>query len=373
VSRSSNPLRAAGPAPAPPAAPFDPARAEAFADRFLAALNAGGLLLMSALGHRTGLFDAMAAGARGTSEQVARAAGLDERYVREWLAAMAAAGVVELEGTDRYALPAEHAAVLTRGAESDLAVYAQTMSTLGAVEDDLVRCFREGGGVPYERYARFHEVMAEDSAQTVLAVLHDAIVPLVPGLADRLAAGIDVLDLGCGRGLALLDLAARHPASRFTGYDLGPDAIAFARDEARRRGLRNVRFEVRDLGDFDATAPPAAFDFVTTFDAIHDQGAPDAVLRGIARTLRPDGVYLMQDVLASSHVHENLNHPLATFLYAVSCCHCMPVSLAQGGAGLGTMWGRERARAMLRAAGFGRIEIHELPHDVQNDYYVIRH
>src|SRR5690606_7127615 len=116
-----------------------------------------------------------------------------------------------------------------------------------------------------------------------------------------------------------------------------------------------------------------AFDFVTTFDAIHDQGAPDAVLRGIARTLRPDGVYLMQDVLASSHVHENLNHPLATFLYAVSCCHCMPVSLAQGGAGLGTMWGRERARAMLRAAGFGRIEIHELPHDVQNDDYVIRH
>lgn len=236
-----------------------------------------------------------------------------------------------------------------------------------------MRCFREGGGVPYERYGRFHEVMAEDSAQTVLAVLHSHILPLVPGLTERLARGIDVLDLGCGRGLALLDLAARYPESRLTGYDLSAEAIGFARDEARARGLANVRFEPRDLSDFDVAAEPEAFDFVTTFDAIHDQARPAAVLRGIARTLRPDGVYLMQDIRASSHVHENLEHPLGTFLYTVSCAHCMTVSLAQGGEGLGTMWGRQKAGELLRAAGFTRIEIHELPHDLQNDYYVIRH
>lgn len=352
---------------------FDPARAEAFAGRFTEALNAGALLLMSSLGHRTGLFDALAAGAAGTPAEIARAAGLHERYVREWLAALAAAGVVELEGADHYALPAEHAAVLTRGAPENLAVYAQMLSTLGSVEDDLARCFREGGGVPYERYHRFHEVMAEDSGQTVVAALHEHLLPLVPGLAARLDRGIRVLDAGCGRGLALLELAARCPASDFTGYDLCPDAIDWAREQTRARRLANVRFEVRDLSDFDRTAPPAAFDLVTTFDAVHDQADPAALLRGIARALASDGVYLMQDIRASSHVHENLDHPLATFLYAVSCTHCMPVSLAQGGAGLGTMWGRQQARSLLEAAGFSRVEIHELPHDAMNDFYVVRH
>lgn len=355
-----------------PETPFDAARAESFANRFLGALNEGALLVMSSVGHRTGLFDAMAAGAAGTSGEIARAAGLDERYVREWLAAMAAAGVVELRGTDHYALPPEHAASLARGVEANLAVYAQTLGTLAAVEDDLVRCFREGGGVPYERYPRFHEVMAEDSGQTVVAALHDHIVPLVPGLSGRLAEGVRVLDAGCGRGLALLELASRYPASAFTGYDLSEEAIASARDAARARGLSNVRFETRDLSDFDRTAPLGAFDLVTTFDAVHDQADPAALLRGIARSLAPDGVYLMQDIRASSHVHENLDHPLGTFLYTISCTHCMPVSLAQGGAGLGTMWGRQRALAMLAEAGLGRVEIHELDHDVQNDFYVAR-
>jgi SAM-dependent methyltransferase len=360
-------------AASPPAdSAIDPVRAEAFEGRFFEALNHGGLLLMSALGHRTGLFDAMASGASGTSEEIARAAGLHERYVREWLAAMASAGVVELQGTDRYALPPEHALVLARGGDANLAVYAQMFSTLGSVEDDLVRCFREGGGVAYERYHRFHEVMAEDSGQTVLGALHEHILPLVPGLAERLARGIRALDLGCGRGLALLELAERYPASRCMGYDLSEEAIDFARGEAHRRGLGNARFQVRDLRDFDRSAEPEAFDLVTTFDAVHDQADPAALLRGIARTLAPEGVYLMQDVRASSHVHENLGHPLATFLYAVSCTHCMPVSLAQGGAGLGTMWGRQRAREMLREAGFTRIELHELEHDVQNDFYVLR-
>ncbi len=246
------------------------------------------------------------------------------------------------------------------------------LCTLGSVEDDLVRCFREGGGVPYERYHRFHEVMAEDSGQTVVAALHDHILPLVPGLPARLERGMRMLDAGCGRGLALLELASRYPASEFTGYDLSSEAVAWAEAEARARGLSNVRFEVRDLSDFDRTATPRAFDLVTSFDAVHDQADPAALLRGIARTLAPDGVYLMQDIRASSHVRENLDHPLAAFLYAVSCAHCMPVSLAQGGAGLGTMWGRERALAYLEEAGFRDVEIHVLPHDSMNDFYVAR-
>lgn len=354
------------------AAGFDEARAEAFGERMLGALNEAAVVVMTSLGHRLGLFDALAEAGAVTSGELASATGLQERYVREWLAALAVGRVLELAGDGRYRLPAEHAALLTRSAPENLAVVAQYIPGLSAVEDDIVHCFREGGGVPYERYERFHEVMAEDSAQTVVAALHDRILPLVPGIQDHLEAGIDVADLGCGRGMALLELAARYPASRFVGMDLSAEAIGWAQERAAAAGLANVTFHARDLSDFDETAEPAAFDFVTTFDAVHDQGRPAALLRGIARTLRPGGVYLMQDIHASSHVHGNMDHPIAPLLYTVSCFHCMTVSLAQGGEGLGTMWGRERALELLREAGFGDVVVHRLEHDFMNDWYVAR-
>jgi len=126
------------------------------------------------------------------------------------------------------------------------------------------------------------------------------------------------------------------------------------------------------LSDFDVTAEPERFDFITTFDAIHDQARPLSVLRGIYRALKPDGVYLMQDIRASSHVHNNIAHPIGTFLYTISCMHCLTVSLAQGGEGLGAMWGEERALEYLQRAGFRSIETHQLPHDFQNNWYVAR-
>lgn len=352
---------------------FDEARAEAFAERFLEAINGAGLMLMVSIGHRTGLFDTMAGMEPATSQEIAAEAGLDERYVREWLSSLAVGRFVEMDEEGRFRLPVEHAAFLTRDAAPDnFAVFAQYIAVLGAVEDDIVTCFREGGGVPYEKFPRFHEVMAEDSAQTVLSSLEEHILPLVPELPGRLEEGIRWLDAGCGRGRALLQLAERYPESRFVGYDLSEEAIAYARRKAERRGLDNVRFEVRDLSDFDRTAEPDAYDVVSTFDAVHDQARPAALLAGIARTLRPDGVYLMQDIRASSDVRGNMDHPLGPVLYAVSTMHCMTVSLAQGGEGLGTMWGQEKARRYLADVGFGDVQIHQLDHDIQNDYYVAR-
>src|SRR5690606_18266895 len=197
-------------------------RTEAFAERLLQALNGGALCLMVSIGHRTGLFDTMSRLAPSTSEEIAAAAGLDERYVREWLGAMVTSGVVTYSPESRrYRLPAEHAARLTRAAAADnMAVFAQYIATLGAVETDIVECFRHGGGVPYERFTRFHEVMAEDSGQSVLSSLESHILPLVPGLVERLERGIDVLDLGCGRGMILKRLATLFPRSRFVGIDL---------------------------------------------------------------------------------------------------------------------------------------------------------
>lgn len=353
---------------------FDLTKAEAFAGRVLTTLNDGALCLMISVGHRTGLFDVFSTLPPSTSEEIATRAGLHERYVREWLGAMVTARVVEVDadGT-RFALPAEHAAWLTREAGADnLAVFAQYISLLGGVEDDIVECFKRGGGVPYERYPRFHEVMAEDSGQSVLSALESHVLPLVPGLIDRLREGIRVLDVGCGRGRILQRLAELYPSSRFVGLDLSQDAITYARQEASRWGLQNIDFVARDVSDLDVTAETEDFDLITTFDAVHDQAQPLRVLRGIHRALKPDGVYLMQDIRASSHIPNNLDHPIGTFLYTISCMHCMTVSLAQGGEGLGTMWGEELTREYLQRAGFGAIETHQLAHDIQNNWYVVR-
>lgn len=355
-------------------AQFDQQRAEAFAGRLLNALNEGALCTMLSIGHRTGLLDTLAKLPPATSEDIARAAGLNERYVREWLGALTTAGVITYDPqTHEYALPAEHAAFLTRPAGSDnIAVFAQYIPLLGTVEDEVVECFHKGGGVPYEKFPRFHEVMAEDSGSTVLSSLLEHIIPLVPGLHEQLEQGIDVLDVGCGRGRALNLLAQTYPNSRFTGYDLSGEAIAYARSEAARLGNSNVRFEARDLSDFDTQAEPSRYDFITTFDAVHDQARPLSVLKGIHRALKPDGVYLMQDIHSHSDLSKNLEHPVGTLLYTVSTLHCMTVSLAQGGEGLGTMWGREKAMEYLHKAGFGSIKVQQLPHDFQNDYYVIQ-
>ncbi len=277
---------------------FDRTKAEAFAGRFLTALNNGALCLMASVGHRTGLFDVMSTLPPATSEEIAARTDLNERYVREWLGAMVTAGVVEVDpATTRFSLPAEHAAFLTRAAAADnLAVFAQYISLLGGVEDDIVECFRKGGGVPYEKFPRFHDVMAEDSGQSVLSSLESHILPLVPRLTDRLAKGTRMLDVGCGRGHIMNRLAGLYRNSRFVGMDLSPDAIGFARDEASKKGLKNIEFIAADLSDFDETAKPESFDFITTFDAIHDQARPLNVLRGIHRALKADGVYLMQDI-----------------------------------------------------------------------------
>jgi 2-polyprenyl-3-methyl-5-hydroxy-6-metoxy-1,4-benzoquinol methylase len=352
---------------------FDQARAEAFAARFLTALNNGALCLVTSIGHRTGLLDTMRGRPPATSDEIAAWAGLDERYVREWLGAMTTAGVVTVEPDEaRFSLPAEHAAFLTRAAAADnMAVFAQYIAVLGQVEDAIVDCFRQGGGVPYTQYPRFHEVMAEDSGQSVLSVLESHIVPLVDGLHERLEQGARMLDVGCGRGRILIRLAERYPASQFKGMDLSAEAVDNARAAARQKGLDNIEFEAADLSDFHTSAPVEAFDFITTFDAVHDQAKPLNVLQGIYRALKPDGVYLMQDISGTSDVHKDIEHPIGTFLYTVSCMHCMTVSLAQGGEGLGAMWGEEKTRDYLTRAGFGSIVTHKLDHDVQNNWYVV--
>ncbi|WP_088889335.1 class I SAM-dependent methyltransferase [Leptolyngbya ohadii] len=353
------------------ATPFDSDKAEAFAEQMLNILNSGAISLMTSIGHRTELFDTMAELPPSTSQQIADAAGLNERYVREWLGAMVTGHVVEYDSiAQTYTLPAEHAAFLTRAAASDnIAVFTQYIPLLGSVEEQIINCFYKGGGVPYSEYKRFHAIMAEDSGQSVVSSLFDHVLPIIPGLAEALQQGIDVLDVGCGSGRALNKMAEAFPNSRFTGYDFSGEAVANANAEAQRRKLRNIQFQVKDAATIEESD---RYDFITTFDAVHDQAKPDVVLQNICRALRPDGVYLMQDIHATTDVSGNLDHPIGSLLYTVSCMHCMTVSLAYGGMGLGAMWGKEKALELLANAGFQQVEVKQLAHDFQNDYYIIR-
>ncbi|MGB8699720.1 MAG: class I SAM-dependent methyltransferase [Thermosynechococcaceae cyanobacterium] len=349
---------------------FDPTKAEAFAGQMLNILNMGATCLMISIGHRTELFDTLSELPPSSSSQIADAAGLNERYVREWLNAMVVGRIVDYDPIAKtYTLSAEHAAFLTRAAGSDnIALVMQYIPILGSVEEQIVDCFYKGGGVPYSQYQRFHTVMAEDSGQSTVAGLFDHILPLIEGLTEILQQGIDVLDLGCGSGRALIRMAKTFPNSRFTGYDFSSEAIANAIADAQLHKLGNVQFQVKDAATLDECD---RYDLITTFDAIHDQAKPDVVLHNIYKALRSDGVYLMQDIQAATEVSRNLEHPISPFLYTISCMHCMTVSLAYGGMGLGTMWGQEKALELLENAGFRQVEVKQLTHDFLNSYYII--
>jgi SAM-dependent methyltransferase len=348
---------------------FDEAKLEVFAGHMVEVLNNGAVALMTSIGHQTGLFDTMAGLPPATSDEIARAAGLNERYVREWLGAMVTGRIIDYDPVTRtYALPPEHAACLTRAAGSgNLAGAAQFIPLLAQVEEPVIACFRNGGGVPYSAYPRFQRLMAEDSATIHDAALIDVILPLAPELPDRLRDGIDVADIGCGSGHAINIMARAFPRSRFVGYDISEEGIRTAQRETQAMGLTNARFEVRDV---TALAVRDRFDLITAFDAIHDQAHPAQVLAGIAGALRQDGVFLMVDIAASSNLEENLDQPMAPFLYTASTLHCMTVSLALAGDGLGTMWGEQTALRMLTDAGFARVEVKRIDGDMFNNYFV---
>jgi 2-polyprenyl-3-methyl-5-hydroxy-6-metoxy-1,4-benzoquinol methylase len=346
-----------------------PETTEAFSDRIVTILDNASLSLLLSIGHQTGLFDTMAGLPPATSVQIADAAGLNERYVREWLGGMTTGHIIHYDpGATAYSLPAHRARVLTRASGPDnLAKVAQFLPLLSNVEQKIITCFREGGGVHYSDFPRFHKLMAEESGAVFDASLVDVVLPLVDGLPERLSSGADVADLGCGSGHAINVMAQAFPASRFTGIDFSEEGVAAGSAEAGRLGLTNAAFESHDLALLDKDS---AYDVITVFDAIHDQAHPGRVLENIHRALRPGGVLLMADIKASSHLEENIGRPMSVYLYTTSLMHCMTVSLALDGDGLGTAWGTQLASSMLNAAGFADVLVAEIDSDPLNNYYI---
>jgi hypothetical protein len=343
-----------------------------FARRMLDVLTGSALSILVSVGHRTGLLSAAAAGP-ATSAELAQRAGLSERHVREWLGAMVTGGFFEYEAASgRYALPAAHAARLTGDQAANVAPMTATLRALTGALPDLERCLREGGGLPQEAFAPHFESAGAGNGDLWRRIydeqLVDGFLGAVPGLPGRLAAGARVLDLGCGSGHAVTVMARAFPASRFTGIDIDREGIARAEAERAGLGLGNAAFEVADAARL---APEPPYDVIMAFDAVHDQHSPAEVLRRVRAALAPGGMFVMVDAKFSSHLENNIGNPLAPLCYAISFLYCTPVSLADGGAGLGAMWGTELAGQLLADAGFGDVELIDSPRP-QNCIYACR-
>jgi 2-polyprenyl-3-methyl-5-hydroxy-6-metoxy-1,4-benzoquinol methylase len=350
---------------------YDNSRAEVFASKMFQFLNGGMLSLMISIGYKTGLFDTISQLKPSTSQEISKAAKLNERYVREWLGAMVTGNVIDYDpSTDKYLLRKEHSTFLTRKSGIDnLAVLAQYVSLMGIVEDKIVECFRNGGGLPYSEYPKFQQLQAEETARIFDSKLTNQILPLIPEINDKLSNGIKVLDIGCGRGHAINLMGKAFPKSKFTGCDISREGISSAKEEAKNLGLKNVQFEIKDALLVEELGK---FDLITAFDTIHDQTQPTKVLKAINASLNNEGFFLMQDIAASSKVEKNIGSLLAPALYTISTMHCMSVSLAFNGEGLGTMWGKELAVKKLDEAGFKDIKVKNIDGDIMNYYYLSR-
>lgn len=353
-----------------------------FSRRMVEILNGGALNLAMAIGYRTGLFEVLDQFDTPCElRTIAEKSGLSPRYIREWLGIMTTGGIVQLSrgahGEDLYYLPGSHGDLLCRRAgHSNLGVYTQEIPllTLCAMEA-VVNGFSTGAGINYEHYPRFQAFMSELANAKHRRTLVNELLPSVDGgrVVRRLDEGIQVCDLGCAEGVAVILMAKAFPRSRFTGIDLSEEVLRVARAEAVRENLTNLDFFAVDAATLkDRPEFKSRFDYVTAFDAIHDQTHPLDALKGVHHCLAHEGIFSMVDIASSSNLADNLSHPMGSFLYCVSLMHCMPVGLVGGGSGLGMMWGRQKACEMLKEAGFTHVEVAEIPNDSFNFHFCCR-
>lgn len=344
------------------------------AKKFLFQLNndigAAMLGAMNYLGDRLGLFKAMADAGWVTSNELAERTGLSERYIREWLGAVTSAGYVEYDPKARkFMLPAEHAMVLARE-ESPFFMggFMEMVVPNVSMAPKIAEAFRNGRGVTQSEYpAETWEAMERASAGMYRNQLVRKWLPTMPQVIEVLKAGGSAADVGCGSGRAVITLATAFPGARVTGFDVHPGSIDRARANAAAAGVGDrVTFEVRD----GTRLPENQFDFISTFDVVHDSVDPVALLKSIRRALKKDGTYLMLEVNVSPNLEENIG-PTGKMMYSMSTLYCMTVSLAHGGAGIGACMGEPKARELVADAGFTKFR--RLPiEDMFSALYEIR-
>jgi len=344
-----------------------------YAKRLFGALGGAMTSAMVYLGDRLGLYRALALLGSATSEELARHTGLHERWLREWLHQQGAAGLLEHRGEGRFALTPEGATVLADETHPAFGAgfFAQLPALVGVAER-IGESFRTGLGHPYDALGAEGAAGVERGlAPWFRAMLVPCVLPRVPGVVDALRGGAQVADVGCGAGVALLEMAKAFPRSRFHGYDISEHALARAERNREAAGVANASFHHARR---DPVPADGRFAFVTSFDCLHDMAHPAAVMRAVRAAIDPDGTWLIADIKAHPSYEENAQrNPMAAMMYGTSILACMSSALSEpDGLGLGTLgFSEPLARRMTGEAGFSRFEPLDLGHPV-NAFYVVR-
>jgi SAM-dependent methyltransferase len=331
---------------------IDFTRVEMFAGQLATELGAALNAALIDIGDRVGLYRALADGAALTAGELAERTGTHERYVREWLNAQAAGGIVAYEpGADTYTLPAEHAAVLA-DEDSPAFLIGHFQSAVAAIESRgrIAECFRTGEGMAWGEHSAHVCTGTERGFRTAYRhQLIDAWLPALDGVVARLEAGARVLDVGCGHGASTVLMAEAFPASTFVGVDSHPGSIEVARERAAAAGVGDrITFVTGTAQQLEGEG----YDLVAFFDALHDMGDPVGAAERARAVLAPGGTCMVVEPFAADRIEDNLN-PVGRMMYGFSTLLCTPGSLSQPGrAGLGTQAGPARLAEVLRTGGF---------------------
>jgi 2-polyprenyl-3-methyl-5-hydroxy-6-metoxy-1,4-benzoquinol methylase len=328
--------------------------------------------LLIHLGDRLGLYRRLEGRGPTSAAELAEETGLHERWLLEWLKNQGAARILDYHEGDRFSLSPVGAAVMA-DEQGSLAFACGAFSPPWGEEfvDRLCDAFQTGRGLSYDELGPIaaHRTERMLGPWTRLALVPQ-IIPALDGVQAKLEAGADVVDVGCGAGVALIALATAYPKSQFHGFDPSHHAIERARAGVAAAGLQNIT--LHEKGGEGLPGEPT-FDLVITLDCIHDMPHPATVIEAIRRAIRPDGTWLIKDIRSQPSFEANLANPLLAMMYGFSITACMSSALSEpGGAGLGTLgFNPEVAEQMTSAAGFTRFRPHDFQ-DPANLYYEVR-
>ncbi len=336
---------------------MDKQRSQQFMQTLVGDLGTALAAVLVSVGDEAGLFRAMAGAGPLRPQVLAERSGVHVRYVEEWLAAMSGAGYVEHDAqADTFVLPDEHAVFLVDPqSEFYLGGLFRALPSVSSAASRIAAAFTSGGGVSFAEFGAELPVALERMNRSVYEKrLVASWLPAMPDVVARLQAGGSAIDVGCGTGIVPITLARAFPAARLAGLDLDERSLEIARGYAREAGVADRVTFIHASAEAMPVDP--RWDFVSTFDVIHDLPDPLGALQRIRTSLAPAGTYLMVEPKVADRLADNQGNPFARMLYGISCLHCVPQSLSQGGPGLGACWGPARAHEHATRAGFAHFD-----------------